>query len=146
MKMYLTVVPNNPRVDKVSGKDQITLKLNKPSGRADSYMVQCNPNCGSHTALADKPVVSMLFDGLQPYTAYQFQIQTIAGTKQSALFLKIQTNQSGKLDKAENIKRYNSVWYNIVSLLCLLMINICLPPLPLPSRKEGHIALHVLVG
>ncbi|KAK3098725.1 hypothetical protein FSP39_022407 [Pinctada imbricata] len=87
-------LPNNPRVDRISLKTSIRLKIHRPEGGVDSYMAVCTPNCGSHTAQANQDVVSILFEGLLPYTSYQFQITTIAGSKTSDLFLNIQTSQS----------------------------------------------------
>ncbi|XP_076078559.1 tyrosine-protein phosphatase 10D-like isoform X4 [Mytilus galloprovincialis] len=89
--------PNRPHVEQISTATEITLIINKPPGRVDSYLIVCALNsvpCGSHTIDASKDKITLPFVKLTPYQKYKFQIVTFAGLKNVSFFMNIETAQS----------------------------------------------------
>ncbi|XP_052088192.1 tyrosine-protein phosphatase 10D-like isoform X3 [Mytilus californianus] len=89
--------PNRPHVEQISTATEITLIINKPSGRVDSYLIICalhSSPCGSHTIDANKDKITLPFVKLTPYQKYKFQIVTFAGLKNVSFFMNIETAQA----------------------------------------------------
>ncbi|XP_063405189.1 tyrosine-protein phosphatase 10D-like isoform X3 [Mytilus trossulus] len=89
--------PNRPHVEQISTATEITLIINKPPGRVDSYLIVCALNsvpCSSNTIDASQDKITLPFVKLTPYQKYKFQIVTFAGLKNVSFFMNIETAQA----------------------------------------------------